>query len=78
MLASCSGKPKNASDDAEEKRFYGPPANCSDLKKLGYTLNGYYLVKGSDVSSKGKIKVIFCRFKQPLSGEKLSNTIFSI
>ena len=26
-------------------RFYGPPANCSDLMKLGYTLNGFYLVK---------------------------------
>lgn len=28
-----------------QSRFYGPPTNCSDLSRLGYTLNGYYQVK---------------------------------
>jgi len=45
-------------------RFYGPPTNCSDLGKLGHTLNGYYLVKGSDKSTKNRITTVYCAFHQ--------------
>ena len=45
------------------KPFYGPPTNCIGLGKLGYTLNGYYLVKESN--NGGQIEVILCRFQLP-------------
>jgi len=49
--------------------FYGPPTNCSDLKKLGYTLNGFYLVNKTEVDSledgiSHQIETVFCAFKQ--------------
>jgi len=46
-------------------RFYGPPANCSDLMKLGYTLNGFYLVKpdGRSILINENIKTVFCSFE---------------
>ncbi len=56
-----SGKPKNET----ETRFYGPATSCEELGKLGYTLNGLYLVDCADKSMEGKIEVIECRFKQP-------------
>jgi len=37
---------------AVDTRFYGPARNCNELGKLGYALNGYYLVKGKDESIK--------------------------
>jgi len=47
--------------------FYGPPTNCSDLSRLGYTLNGYYLVKRvTDTSNSEAINLetVYCAFKQ--------------
>ena len=60
-----SGKEKNDTEGEENvtKPFYGPPSNCTDLAKLGYTLNGYYLVNGSKSSS--NIEVVLCRFQLP-------------
>jgi len=59
-----SGNEKN---DIEEenvpKPFYGPPGNCGELAKIGYTLNGYYLVNGSKSSS--SIEIILCQFQLP-------------
>ena len=58
---------ENSGNDNEDenvpKPFYGPPGNCVDLAKLGYTLNGYYLVNGSKSSS--NIEVVLCRFQLP-------------
>jgi len=47
--------------------FYGPPTNCSDLSKLGYTLNGFYLVKSPIITnaSTAEIETIHCSFRQP-------------
>jgi len=46
--------------------FYGPPTNCSDLSRLGYTLNGYYLVKTDESNNEVKnLQSIYCAFKQP-------------
>ena len=61
-----SGNPKNETEIESETRFYGPATSCEELGKLGYTLNGLYLVDCKDKSKKGvKIEVIECRFKQP-------------
>ena len=59
---------KNDTNETNSKvhRFYGPPANCSDLKELGYTLNGFYLVKPDRDSTLDdeNLKTIYCFFKQ--------------
>ena len=57
------------------RRFYGPPTNCSDLSKLGYTLNGFYQVKSNfsavndssndDDVDTSNVETIYCAFKQP-------------
>lgn len=59
------GERKN---ETEVPRFYGPPTNCTELSQLGYTLNGYYLVKNSNDSNKNaavSLDTVFCAFKQP-------------
>lgn len=63
----CSGKEKNQTDgeDIADTRFYGPPTNCDELSKLGYTLNGYYWVNSSGQSNNSFMEVISCRFKKP-------------
>ena len=48
--------------------FYGPPTNCKELGRIGYTLNGYYLVrsnKNQSPKSEGEIEIVFCRFQFP-------------
>ncbi len=45
-------------------RFYGPPTNCSELSILGYTLNGFYLVKIADITNETKLETVYCAFKQ--------------
>jgi len=53
-------------------RFYGPATGCSDLGRLGYTLNGYYLVQekenkstnSSSSSNHRRIEIVECRFRQ--------------
>jgi len=62
------GKKKNETNQPDRKHFYGPPTNCSDLTRLGYTLNGYYLVKNpalsDDFKKTTKLETVFCAFKQ--------------
>jgi len=59
-----SGNEKNDTEEGNaQKPFYGPPSNCVDLSKLGYTLNGYYLVNGS--KSSNNIEIVLCRFQLP-------------
>ena len=61
---STSGKETNLTEEETSSRpFYGPPTNCIELEKIGYTLNGYYLVNGSENSN--QVEVILCRFKIP-------------
>ena len=50
-------------DEEEFRPFYSPPTNCIELEKIGYTLNGYYLVNGSENSN--QVEVVLCRFKLP-------------
>ena len=61
---SFSGKQQNDTNEVKNsvKRFYGLPSNCSDLGRLGYTLNGFYLVNGTNNRN---IEIVLCRFQQP-------------
>jgi len=48
--------------------FYGPPTNCLELSKLGYTLNGFYQVKpnSSQIADEfTQLETVYCAFKQP-------------
>jgi len=62
------GKKKNETDEDNRKIFYGPPTNCSDLSRLGYTLNGFYQIKNPVLSDKltktTKLETVYCAFKQ--------------
>ncbi len=44
-----------------DTRFYGPANSCVEIAKLGYTLNGYYLVKGNTTTN-SQIQVLGCKF----------------
>ena len=70
----CSKKDRNNETEIEAnaKRFYGPPTSCDDLNKLGYTLNGYYLIKAKEKLDASRIQVTYCRFHQP-TGVKQGN-----
>ena len=65
LFNETSGKERNDTDEEQNvsKPFYGPPSNCADLAKLGYTLNGYFLVNGSKITK--SIEVVLCRFQFP-------------
>ena len=73
--SGISGKEKNETEErVTVKRFYGPPCNCSELGKLGYTLNGYYLVRGKEqqpliTSGNNKIEIIEGSFQQEANGK---------
>jgi len=62
-----SKKEKNdtGNQDVKDKRFYGPASNCFDISKFGYTLNGYYLVKGKNQTKNDQVEVLGCRFNHP-------------
>ena len=51
---------------ANDQLFYGPASNCEELGRLGYTLNGYYLVKGKDESNSNSVEAVLCQFKLPM------------
>ena len=58
---------RNETNEAPRK-FYDPPANCSELSQLGYTLNGFYLVKSATSTNNitnTNLEAVFCAFKQP-------------
>ncbi len=60
-----------------------PSSNCSELSQLGYTLNGFYLVKpkSSDTTSNGdkikKLETVFCSFKQegPVNASRVEKRV---
>ena len=69
---STSGKETNLTEEENSSRpFYGPPTNCIELGKLGFTLNGYYLVQESN--NGGQLEVILCRFQLPPLKDNESN-----
>ena len=52
-------------------KFYRPPKSCHDLNRLGYTLNGFYLVKDkvADDSNMKSIDIVDCAYRTRLSVE---------
>lgn len=59
---------RNKNETNAPLKFYDPPANCSELSQLGYTLNGFYLVKsvtGTNNITDTNLETVFCAFKQP-------------
>jgi len=69
------GEKNDTEEENVPKPLYGPPSNCTDLAKLGYTLNGYYLVNGSKINI--NIEVVLCRFQLP-SGVNESKLFFKV
>ena len=61
------GKKKSNVNTTNSSLFCGPPKNCSDLTKLGYTLNGFYLVESPIITNESttKIETVYCSFRQP-------------
>ncbi len=58
---------KNETEQQKQmnRRRYEQPTNCSDLSILGYTLNGFYLVKSNNnASTTIKLETVYCAFKQ--------------
>jgi len=56
----------------QQDRFFGPPTNCSDLARLGYTLNGFHTVTVSSglvdlntINEAAKLETVYGQFKQP-------------
>ena len=64
LLIIFSKKEKNVTRASQEK-FYGPASSCLEISKLGYTLNGYYLVKGKNQTKNDQVEVLGCRFNHP-------------
>jgi len=59
------GEPNKNISAIQINRFFGPPTNCSELSKLGYTLNGYYHVKSENIDDINLVETVYCSFKQP-------------
>jgi len=61
------GDRRNKSHVINSSIFYGPPTNCSDLSKLGYTLNGFYLIRSPIITNESttNIETVYCSFRQP-------------
>jgi len=67
---------KESSNIYQSNQFFDPPTNCHEVGQLGYTLNGYYLIKRRDDSNEnGKIGVVYCRFQQLQKTNPSKNTI---
>jgi len=55
-------------NETEVPRPNSNPFSCYDIGMLGYTLNGYYLVNGSDTAQ--RFGVVFCQFRLPPGATK--------
>lgn len=71
---SCSsefGERKNETDLQKQmnRRRFEQPTNCSDLSLLSFTLNGFYLVKSNDSTTKSNsANIDIARTKVRLQG----------
>ena len=50
------GSKNNEEESSMGNPFYGPAASCDELGKIGYILNGYYLVNGQKDSKFPRLK----------------------
>ena len=58
-------------------QFFGPATSCEELIKIGFTRNGFYLVKGINATSNSHVEMIDCLFTNP-SGVKEGKTFIKI
>ena len=65
LFSKEAGDKKEKEKSSVGTRFYGPASNCKELGKLGYTLNGFYLVKGKGESGSNSVEAVLCQFKLP-------------
>ena len=56
---------KNQTEKEDFNRFYGPAKSCEELSKIGYTRNGFYLVKGVNATSDKQVEMVDCLFTNP-------------
>ena len=71
-----SGREKDKTE-SENQRFYGPASSCEELLKIGFTRNGFYLVKGNATSNnKQDVEIVDCLFKNPY-GVKEGKTLIN-
>ena len=77
-----SGKVKNKteSDTIAKTRFYEPATSCEELLKIGYTRNGFYLLKGHATSNNSHVEIVNCAFQYQnpngvKEGKKLQNKL---
>ena len=59
------GQEKNKTEKEDVNRFYGPAKSCEELLKIGYTRNGFYLVKGKNATSNSHVEMVDCLFTNP-------------
>ena len=64
----CRGKEKNKIEK-EDMRLNAPATTCEELSKIGYTRNGFYLVKGKNATSNSHVELVDCLFAN-LNGGK--------
>ena len=58
---------QNTRDDPSTKAT-GIPTSCQDLKQLGHSLNGLYLIKQSLPNNRRmKVQTVYCDFQSPLA-----------
>jgi len=62
-----SGKEKNSTEkeDMSSTPFFGPATSCEELLKIGYTRNGFYLVKETNATSNSHVEMVDCQFSNP-------------
>ena len=72
-----SGKEKNETEK-EGMRFYGPATSCEELLKIGYTRNGFYLVKGKNATSNSHVEMVNCLFANPFGVKESIRREFKI
>ena len=48
LIYYAEKKEKKLLGNEADQQLYGPATNCNELGKLGYTLNGYYLIGGKE------------------------------
>jgi len=75
LLIYCySGEEKNKTENILKSRFYGPAMSCEELLKIGYTRNGFYLLKGNSTSNSSHVEIVDCAFQyQNSNGVKEGN-----
>ena len=60
---SGSVKNKNERENTSTTHFNGPATSCEELLKMGFTRNGFNLLKGNTMSNNSQIEIANCAFQ---------------